>query len=218
MQNCIEEFRDRFTELGIEIDLPPVVQALSEEELSAMIDGYDGIIAGDDPLTAKVLDKARRLRIISKWGVGTDGIDLDAAQTRRIVVTNTPGVFGDAVADVAAAYMVMLARQLHRIDASVRAGGWWKHEGTELRGKTLGVVGFGTIGRAVAQRGHGFGMSVIAHDSADVSMAAADADVELVDRDAVFRRADFLVLCCPLTTATRHLVNAETLAQMKLGS
>ena len=78
------------------------------------------MIAGDDPLTARVLEHATRMRIISKWGVGTDGIDKEAAQANGITVTNTPGVFGDDVADVAAGYLVMLARQLHRIDASVR--------------------------------------------------------------------------------------------------
>src|SRR3954447_5006583 len=111
------------------------------------------MIAGDDPLTEKVIAHATRMKIISKWGVGIDGIDVAAAESRGITVTNTPGTFGDDVADVAAGYLVMLARQLHRIHESVASGGWFKHEGVVLAGKTLGIVGFGTIGAAVARRG-----------------------------------------------------------------
>ena len=151
MQNSIDEFRDRFDDRGIEIELPEVVQQPSEDELIAIIGEFDGMIAGDDPLTARVLEHAARMRIISKWGVGTDGIDREAAQANGITVTNTPGVFGDDVADVTAGYLVMLARQLHRIDASVRDGRWFKPEGIRLSGRTLGIAGFGHIGQAVAQ-------------------------------------------------------------------
>ena len=138
MQNCVEPFRHSFDARDIAIDLPEVMQQPTEDELISMIGDYDGMIAGDDPLTARVLAHADRLRIISKWGVGVDGIDLDAAAARGIAVTNTPDVFGDDVADVAAGYLVMLARQLHRIDASVRNGGWLKHEGVALAGEDIG--------------------------------------------------------------------------------
>jgi D-3-phosphoglycerate dehydrogenase len=219
MQGCFDHFRERFEELGIDVDMPAVVQQPTEEELIKVIGDYEGMIAGDDPLTANVLARAHKMKVISKWGVGVDGIDVDAARASGIAVTNTPGVFGDDVADVAAAYLVMLARQLHRIHASVREGGWWKHEGILLAGKTLGVSGFGTIGRAVARRGQGFGMNVIAYDVADAAVAAArDAGVEPVARDDLFRRSDFLVLCNPLTAETRHIVNSATLELMKHGS
>ena len=98
MQSCIDEFRDRLEDAGLEAVLPQVVQQLSEDELIAMIGEYDGMIAGDDPLSARVPAHAPRLRIISKWGVGVDGIDLPAAARRGIKVTNTPGVFGEEVA------------------------------------------------------------------------------------------------------------------------
>lgn len=219
MQNCIDEFLVRFTENDIEITMPEVLQQPSEAELIAIIGEYDGMIAGDDPLTARVLEHATRMRIISKWGVGVDGIDLDAARAHGIRVTNTPGVFGDDVADVAAAYLVMLARQLHRIDASVRAGGWFKFEGQALSGKTLGIIGFGTIGQALARRGHGFGMRVVAHDIAEAARTAASAiGVESFEREAVFAEGHFLVVCAPLTPETRHLVNERTLALMRPGA
>jgi len=215
MQACVDEFRPRFEERGIELAMPEVVQQPTEEELIAMIGDVDGMIAGDDPLSARVLAHAGRLRIISKWGVGTDGIDFEAARGHGIRVTNTPGVFGDEVADVAAAYMVMLARQLHRIDASVREGGWFKHEGRSLTGLTLGVAGLGSIGRATGRRGHGFGMRVIGHD---LAAPADEPGVELVGREELFRRSDVLVLCLPLTPETRHFVDRAALALMRPGS
>ena len=164
MQSCIDDFRERLESAGLDLVLPEIVQQPSEDELIAMIGDYDGMIAGDDPLSARVLEHATELRIISKWGVGVDGIDLQAATRLGIKVTNTPGVFGEEVADIGMGYVIMLARQLHRIHASVASGGWWKYEGHTLSGATLGVVGFGTIGQALARRGRAFGMDVRGHD------------------------------------------------------
>jgi D-3-phosphoglycerate dehydrogenase len=219
MQNCIDEFLPRLNERELELVLPEIVQQPSEDDLIEIIGGFDGMIAGDDPLSARVLEHAKRMRIISKWGVGIDGIDLDAARERGIAVVNTPGVFGGEVADIALGYVIMLARQLHRIDASVKAGGWFKHEGRSLASKVLGIAGFGSIGQAVAQRGQGFGMHVVAYDVADAaSTAAAELGVEMLDRDELFRQSDFLVLCSPLTPETRHMVSEDTLALMRPGS
>jgi D-3-phosphoglycerate dehydrogenase / 2-oxoglutarate reductase len=219
MQNCIEEFLPGLEERGLELVLPEIVQQPSEEELIEIIGDFDGMIAGDDPLSARVLEHAKRMQVISKWGVGIDGIDLDAARTLGIPVVNTPGVFGGEVADIALGYVIMLARQLHRIDASVKAGGWFKHEGRSLAGKVLGIAGFGSIGQAVAQRGLGFGMRVVAHDVADAAgRVAEEMGVEMLDRDELFGQGDFLVLCSPLTPETRHMVNERTLALMQPGS
>jgi D-3-phosphoglycerate dehydrogenase / 2-oxoglutarate reductase len=219
MQNCIEEFLPVLNQHQLELVMPDIVQQPSEDELVEIIGAFDGMIAGDDPLTARVLDQAQRMRIISKWGVGIDGIDLEAARARGIKVENTPGVFGDEVADVAAGYMVMLARQLHRIDASVKGGEWLKYEGRSLTDKVLGIAGFGSIGQAVAARGLGFGMRPVAHDiAAPARLAAREMGVEIVDRDEIFRRSDFVVLCSPLTSETRHMANARTLEMMRPGS
>jgi phosphoglycerate dehydrogenase-like enzyme len=219
MQNVFEQFRRRFDERGIAYDLPPVVQQPTEDDLIAVIGGYEGMIAGDDPLTERVLSYAQRMRIISKWGVGTDGIDLAAARSLGIAVTNTPGVFGDDVADVAAGYLVMAARQLHRIHDSVAGGGWFKYEGVRLAGKTLGIAGYGSIGAALARRGAGFGMVAITHDAdASARERAASDGIEAVGLDELFRRSDFLTLCLPLTDESRHLVNTRTLALMPEGS
>jgi len=215
MQNCYEDFRPAFEARALDVVLPAVVQQPSEDELIALIGDFDGMIAGDDPLTARVLGHARRMRIISKWGVGTNGIDREAARLADIQVTNTPAVFGDEVADVALGYVVMLARQLHRLHESVKTGGWLKHEGRSLAGSTLGIAGLGSIGQAVVRRAIGFGLEVIAHDVTDAArQAAARLGIAFVNRDDLFRRSDVLVLCCPLTPETRHLVDARSLALM----
>jgi len=218
MQNCIEVFRPRLEAAGLDLVLPEVVQQPTEEDLIEIVGEFDGMIAGDDPLTARVLEHARRLKVISKWGVGIDGIDRAAARRLGIAVTNTPAVFGDEVADVAMGYVVMVARQLHRIHMSVTGGGWYKHEGRSLAGTHLGVVGFGSIGHALAQRGHGFGMTVLAHDPAEgVAVPARALGVDLVGIDELFRSSDFIALCCPLTAYNRHMVDARRLGLMRPG-
>lgn len=220
MQSCLDQFRDRIEGAGYEIVAPEISrQQLSEAELSAIIGEFDGIIAGDDPLTAEVLSHAGRMRVISKWGVGTDGIDFAAAAERGIVVTNTPGAFGDDVADVAAGYMVMLARQLHVIHQSIVDGGWHKHEGRRLAGSTLGVIGFGSIGQAIGRRGIGFGMEVLAQDAnPNLDGAAQEIRARMVDLDELLAASDFIALAAPLLPETRHVMNERAFGLLKPGA
>lgn len=214
----MDAFRSRFDERGIELIEPPVVQQLSEQRLEELLDGVDGIIAGDDPLTARVLARADSLQVISKWGVGTDGIDTEAARKRGIAVTRTPNVFGEEVADVAIGYLVTLARQLHRLHLSVLAGDWLKVEGTSLHGKTVGIVGFGDIGRAVARRAAGFGMRLLTCDPDEIARPAAEIGASPVELDVLLAESYALVLCCPLTPETRHVIDADALGRMANGS
>ena len=219
MQRTASDWIGRFEALGIRVGLPPVVQQLARDELARLLPDYDGMIAGDDQVTASLLAGAPRLRVVSKWGIGLDGIDLAAAERLGIRVTNTPGSFGDEVADVAIGYMVMLARGLHRIDRSVRNGAWEKPQGISLAGRTLGIVGLGSIGRAVARRGIAMGMRVIGHDViASIAERAAEIGVALVDLDTLIAEADLLSLNCPLTDQNRGLMNAARLSSMRPGS
>jgi D-3-phosphoglycerate dehydrogenase len=220
MRVSFPDFAARFEERGIEVDLPEVVQALSESELLEVIDRYDGVIAGDDQFSAPVLEKAAgRLRILSKWGVGVDGIDREAADRLGIPVTNTPGTFDGEVADVCVGYLVLLARQLHVLDAGIRDGGWPKVEGTSLGGKVLGVVGLGGIGFALCKRALAMEMRVLGVD-ADPAMRdrAAAAGVEVRELDDVLPEVDFLSLNCPLTPSTRHLLDADAFSRIKRGA
>ncbi|MDO8484237.1 MAG: phosphoglycerate dehydrogenase [Candidatus Limnocylindrales bacterium] len=219
MQVGLDEYRTVFAEQGIEVDTPTVVQQLSEADLAGIIDRYDGMIAGDDPLTASVLERAQRLRVISKWGVGIDNIDLEAARSRSIRVTNTPGAFGDEVADVVVGYLVLLARGLHQIDARVRAGEWPKIEGASLAGKTLGIVGLGSIGRALATRAGALGLLLLGHDVSENQRVASEAlGVQTVPLGELLRQADFVSLNCPLTANNHHMLGEREFRLMKRGA
>lgn len=219
MQNVFDEFRDRFDAAGLEVVMPEVVQQPTEDELIEIIGGFDGMIAGDDPLTARVLAHAKRMRVLSKWGVGTDGIDFAAAAEYGITVTNTPGAFGDDVADAALGYLLALTRQIPQIDASVKAGGWLKVEGTRLAGRTGGVVGLGSIGLAVAQRLTAFGVEVIGADPMPEAAARAAAlGVPVVSREELFTRSSVVILCAPLTPETHHLASEATFGLLPHGA
>lgn len=218
MARDIELMRSRLEELGLEVSCPSVVQHLEGDELVAALQGAVGVIAGDDHFTAEVMDRCPDLRAISKWGIGVDGIDRDAAATRGISVTNTPGMFDDEVADVAYGYLVMLTRQLHHIDRGVREGTWPKPVGSSFNGATLGIVGLGGTGLAMARRALVAGMTVIGSDPSEASrQAALELGVGVVDIDQVIRNADHLSLHCPLTPQTRHLLDRERFASMREG-
>jgi D-3-phosphoglycerate dehydrogenase len=220
MQANFAEHADRLAAAGLECDLPPVVQALSESELLEIIDRYDGMVAGDDEITAAVLEKgaAHRLKVISKWGVGVDGIDLVAARRLGIAVTNCPGAFDAEVADVCVGHLVLLARGLHVVDAMIREGSWHKVLGTSLNGATIGIVGLGGIGRALAKRVLAMEMTVLGYDPVAASQEAAAAlGVRIVELDELLRSVDYLSLNCPLTADNRHLLNRDSLATVKPG-
>ncbi|HEX5041190.1 MAG TPA: phosphoglycerate dehydrogenase [Candidatus Limnocylindria bacterium] len=218
MQQYAEEHSAKFAEHGLHADLPPVIQQLNEDELLRIIGQYEGVIAGDDEFTERVINHASRLRVISKWGVGIDNIALDAARSRGILVTNTPGTFADEVADVVVGYLVLLARQLHRIDAGVRSGGWPKIEGVSLAGKTLAIVGLGSIGEAVARRAGAMGMKVTGVEvSAERREVARAVGVELLDLDAALTGAHFVSLNCPLTAENRHMLSDTQFNMMRPG-
>jgi phosphoglycerate dehydrogenase-like enzyme len=219
MQRYADEYRDRLAARGIELAVPSVVQQLDERTLMSIIGDFDGVIAGDDPFTSEVLACANRLRVISKWGVGVDSIDRAAAAGRGIKVTNTPGVFGDEVADVIVGYLVMLARQLHRTDAGTRSGGWPKIEGFSLTGRTLGIVGLGTIGLALARRATAMGMELVGTDIVVRQQdLAPEHRVAVTSLERVLEQADIVTLCCPLTTDNRHMLDAAAFARMKMGA
>lgn len=219
MQRTIDHFRDELAAAGVDVELPEVVQALSEEELIQIIAHYDGMIAGDDEISGKVISMASRMKVISKWGVGVDGIDRESARGRGIIVTNTPGAFGDEVGDVAIGYVLLLARRLHEIDRSVREGGWRKPVGMTLRGKTIGVVGLGSIGLAVVDRARGFGLEILGFDPFESQLdLARERGATPVDLDDLLGRSRFVVLCCPLTPDSRHMINERTLGLMNSDS
>lgn len=215
----IDEFREQCKEQGVSFVTPMVEQQLSEDALVALVGDVHGVVSGDDPFTERVIAAAPNLKVFIKWGVGIDTIDVAALDRRGIPFSNTPGVFGDEVADVAMGYVVMLARQLHVVDREVREGRWAKPPGVSLRGRTAGVIGFGNIGQAVAQRAKALGMVACVSDVLDeLQSVAVESGVEWSRLDDLLATADFVILCCSLTPKNHHLIDATRLGQMKPGS
>jgi D-3-phosphoglycerate dehydrogenase len=166
-----------------------------------------------------MMDKAPKLRVIGRAGVGVDNIDLDAATKRGICVMNTPGGNAIAVAEHTLALMLALARHLTRADSTTHAGKWEKKslQGTELRAKTLGIAGLGKIGMEVAKRARVFGMKVIAHDPFVAASLAQQLQITLVPLEELFATADYITLHVGLTPQTQGMINAASIAKMKKG-
>ena len=211
---AVEIFRER----GIEVDFEP---GLPAEDLLARIGDYDGLaVRSASKVTADVLAAGNgALKVVGRAGIGVDNIDLPAATRHGTVVMNTP--FGNSIttAEHAIAMMMALARQIPEADASTRAGKWEKSRflGTELFGKTLGLIGAGNIGAIVADRAQGLKMKVVAFDPFLSDGRAKDLGVEKVALDTLLARADVITVHTPLTDGTRNLIDAAALAKCKDG-
>jgi D-3-phosphoglycerate dehydrogenase len=184
-------------------------------ELAAELVGVDAVIAGSDAFTREVLAGADRLRVIARTGVGYDGIDVPAATERGIAVCNVPGVNRESVAELAIAFMLMLARHIPANTADVRAGGWARFAGRELGGATLGVVGLGAIGKSVAAIARSFGMRLLAYDPFLDEEYAAEHGIQPASLPEVLAASDFVTLHLLLNESTHHLIDAAALASMK---
>jgi len=188
---------------------------LTSAELCALLPGYDGAILGLDRCDAAAIESATNLRVISRYGAGVDQVDLQAAAQQGIAVTNTPGANRIAVAELAIGLMYALARSIPFVSGAARNNVWKRAAGWELTDKTLGVVGFGEIGREVAARAQGIGMRVLAYDPfwrGDMKGA------HKVDLPTLIRESDVITLHCALTPETESLINAERIAQMRKGA
>ncbi len=187
-------------------------------ELAKLLPGVDGYIAGVDVIDRAALWAADKLKVIARYGAGVDNVDLQAAQEKGIVVTNTPGANSVSVAELTIAFMLSLARPLVDAVTATRQGGWPRLMGLSLEGKTIGLVGFGSIGKQVVRRLAGFDCRILAYDPWADREFAAERHVDLVELDALLREADFVSLHLPLTPETRGLVDASFLAKLKPGA
>jgi len=207
---------------GVVASLPPIPgQQFGAAEMREVIRGQRLVIAGDDFIDRSVLEagKATGLMAVIKWGIGTDGIDKAAAKALGIPVYNTPGVFSDEVADCAAGYVLSLARGLHLMHESVKAGGWLKVEGMTLSGRTAGVVGLGAIGRAACRRLSALGMTVVGSDPVPIDTALlATVGATQVPFEILLVQSDVIVLTCALTPESYHLLSDAAFAAMKPGA
>lgn len=212
---AVQIFKDR----GIEVDFQPAL-GKDKDKLAEIIGNYDGLaIRSATKVTAKMLEKAAKLKVIGRAGIGVDNVEIPAATAKGIIVMNTP--FGNSIttAEHAITLMLSLAREIPQADASTQAGKWEKNRfmGVEITGKTLGVIGCGNIGSIVCDRAQGLKMKVIGFDPFLSPERAKDIGVEKVELDELLKRADFITLHTPLTDKTKNILDAAALAKTKKG-
>jgi D-3-phosphoglycerate dehydrogenase / 2-oxoglutarate reductase len=191
-----------------------------KESLARELADADGIVVRSATFVDDaVMAKAPKLRVIGRAGVGVDNVDLDAATKRGIVVMNTPGGNAVAVAEHTFALMLAMARFIHRAHTTTAAGKWEKKslQGTELRGKTLGIVGLGRVGVEVLRRAQAFGMKVVAHDPYVAPVLAQQLNVSMVPLDELYAQSDYITLHVGLTPKTQGMINADSIRKMKKG-
>lgn len=200
---------------GLDVDFEPTL-GKDKDKLAAAIGDYDGLaIRSATKVTAEIIERAPRLKVVGRAGIGVDNVDVAAATARGVIVMNTP--FGNSVttAEHAIALMFALAREIPAADASTQAGKWEKNRflGVEITGKTLGIIGCGNIGANVAERGLGLKMRVIAFDPYLTEERASELGVEKVELDDLLARADFITLHTPLTPQTKNILSADSIAK-----
>jgi len=196
----------------------PTEKPLTESGLIPLISGCDGCIAGLDFYTAGVIESAGNLKVISRYGVGVDRVDLAAAKAKNVVVCNTPRANTQAVADLTIGLLICLARKIPILDKKTKEGQWPRSTGIELYGKTIGILGLGAVGKAVAKRASGFSMKVLARDPVINREYVESNGIVPVDFNTLIREADFLCLHLPLTDETRNIISADVLKSMKKGA
>lgn len=207
-----ESFFDEVTynELGV---------PLKGDEILSRLEGCDAYIAGVDYITADVIEKMpQSVKVISRYGVGVDRVDLAAAKARGITVTNTPGANSTSVCELAFALMLAAVRNIPQLHEAVSRGEWPRSEGMELAGKALGIVGMGAIGKRLAVRAKAFEMDVMAYDPYFDEAFAAEHGIKRMELDDLLRAANVISLHVPLNDSTRHMIDAARIAEMQDGA
>lgn len=201
---------------GLKAILNPYRRKLTETEVDALIQEQRpvGMIAGVEPLTRPVLEKAPFMKVISRCGIGMDSVDLAAADELGIVVTNTPDAPTIPVGELTIGMILTLLRSIHHSDASIRTGGWERPMGALLHGKTVGIVGCGRIGSYVAKILEAFGCRLLGFDP----FCTSHQHVELTTLETLVQEADIVTLHLPYSETNHHLINEDQIARMKQGA
>jgi D-3-phosphoglycerate dehydrogenase len=201
-----------------EVVYNPAARPLRSSELLPLVKDADGYIAGLDQIDASVIEAASKLQVIARYGVGIDQVDVQAATRRGIVVTNTPGANSVAVAELAIGLMLALGRRICRSDQATRSGEWPRYSGVGLRGKTVGLVGFGAIGREVATRLKAFGCRIVVADPCVDPDCADTYAAQLVPLEELLASSDFVSLHASVNSSTSRMVDRTFLKKMKPGA
>lgn len=213
----LDRFRTIFEQHRIDLIVPEVRERLEEAELLKYAGQFDGAICGDDQFTSRVLEACSpRLKVISKWGTGIDSIDAEACARLEIKLCRTPNAFTTPVADTVIGYMLAFARRLPWMDAEVKAGRWNKTASRALSECSLGIIGVGNVGKAVARRARAFGMTVYGNDIIEIDhVFLTETDVQMLAFEDLLGRSDFVSVNCDLNPTSRHLIDEAALARMK---
>lgn len=213
----LHRFRPILEKYGLDLITPPVQERLEESDLLRYAGRFDGAICGDDRYTARVLAAcAPRLKVISKWGTGIDSIDVQAAARLGVKVYRTPNAFTLPVADSVMGYILAFARRQPWMDKAMKAGVWEKLQGRSLSECTLGIIGVGNIGKAVARRARAFGMTVLGNDIVEIDhVFLVESGVQMVSLETLLEKSDFVSVNCDLNPTSYHLVHAGTLRLMR---
>ncbi len=206
----LEELKNK----DMEIKLNPYGRKLTEDEAAELFKDIDLLIAGTEPITEKVLCKASRLKVISRCGTGMDNVDIKAADGKGIKVFNTPGAPVEAVAELVLALMLSLLRQVNLMDRNLRAGEWTKNMGRLLQGKITGIIGFGRIGRRVAEILKVFGSDVIFYD---INVSHDDMGCRAVTMEKLLAEADIITLHIPMPSDNNAVIGKKEMEIMKPG-
>ena len=191
---------------------------LSEDELIPLLKDCDGYIAGLDEITEKVMTASPRLKVISRYGAGYDRVDVAAAKRHGIKVTNTPGVNAQAVGELAFGLILAATRKIPYLNGETQKGGWIRSTGMELKGKTLGILGLGAIGRVVASCAQGFGMQVLAYDPYINETYCSSHGIEAVSFEELMSRSNVVSLHLPLLDSTYHLIDRKAIERLPQGA
>lgn len=202
-------------EAGVPFVVNPLGRKLRAEEAAEMVRDFEILIAGTEPITDDVLERAPRLELICRVGVGLDSVDLAAARRRGVRVSYTPEAPAPAVAELTIALTLDALRRVTETDRQIRGGLWQRNSGARLATSTVGIIGLGRIGRRVAKLAQGFGARVLATDIAPDHAFAARSNIELVPLARLLAESDIVTVHVPLTPETEHLLSSSTLALMK---
>lgn len=201
-----------------EVIYNPTGKPLSSAEVARLLPDVDGYIAGLDVIDRNALAGANRLKVIARYGVGVDAVDLAAAKEKGIVVTNTPGANSDSVAELTIGLMLALARQFQQAFPATRQGKWPRLSGITLEGKTVGIIGLGSIGKITAKRLSAFDCCILAFDPYPDVAFSRQYSITILRLEELLAQSDFVSLHLPLTPETRNLVNEEFIGRMKKGA
>lgn len=210
-----KESYELFNKNGVEVITNPTGGILKEEEMKELIKDVDAIIVGVDPLNEEVLKEAKKLKVISKYGVGTDNIDIDYCKKNNIEVTITRGANSTAVADYTFALLLGVARRLSEIDKGCHLHDWSKKVSLDVYGKKIGILGLGAIGKGVAERAEGFHMEVYGYDIYKDEEFIKNHNIHFTTIEEIMKECDFVSIHLPLTKETHHIIDRKMLKEAK---